>query len=73
MIFSWCGNIALRSQSFEDDAGLDILEKSEWLNGEQRRCKESYYIFTYSTLERTGMNKKAGSMADLYEKVNGRI
>ena len=56
-----------------NDAALFILEKGEWKSAEERRCKESYYICKYSTLEPTGMNKKAGSMADLYEKVNGQI
>ena len=48
-------------------------ERGEWKSADERRCKESFYICKYSTLEPTGMNKKAGSMADLYEKVNGRI
>ena len=64
---------ASEGHSFEDDAGLYILEKGEWVNAEERRCKESFYICKFSTLEPTGMNKKAGSMADLYEKVHGRI
>ena len=66
-------HFALDGHSFEEDAALYILEKGEWVNAEERRCKESFYICRFSTLEPTGMNKKAGSMADLYEKVNGRI
>ena len=66
-------HFALDGHSFEEDAGLYILEKGEWVNAEERRCKESFYICKFSTLEPTGMNKKAGSMADLYEKVHGRI
>ena len=33
----------------------------------------SFYICKYKTLEPSGMNKKPGSMGDLYEKVSGRI
>ena len=43
------------------------------MSAEERRCKESFYICKYSTLDPTGLNKKAGNMADLYEKVNGKI
>ena len=63
---------ASECHNFKDDAALFILEKGEWKTAEERRCKESFYICKYSTLEPTGMNKKAGSMGDLYEKVNGR-
>ena len=66
-------HFASGGHSFEEDAALFILEKGEWKSAEERRCKESFYIIKYSTLEPTGMNKKAGSMADLYDKVNGRI
>ena len=43
------------------------------MSAEERRCKESFYICKYSTLDPTGLNKKAGSMANLYEKVAGKI
>ena len=66
-------HFASEGHSFENDAALFILEKGEWKSAEERRCKESFYICNYKTLDLTGMNKKAGSMADPYDKVNGRI
>ena len=66
-------HFALEGHCFEDDAALFVLEKGEWTSAEERRCKESFYICKYSTLDPTGMNKKAGNMADLYEKVHGKI
>ena len=66
-------HFAVEGHSFEEDAALHILEAGNWRNAEERRCKESFYIIKYSSLEPSGMNKKAGSMADLYERVNGRI
>ena len=66
-------HFALEGHCFEDDAALYVLEKGEWMSAEERRCKESFYICKYSTLDPTGLNKKAGSMADLYEKVTGKI
>ena len=56
---------------FERDAELYLLEKGNWTNTQERQAKEGYYICRYATLEPTGMNKKAGYMGDLYEKVNG--
>ena len=66
-------HFSLEGHCFEDDAALYILETGEWISAEERRCKESFYICKYSTLDPTGLNKKAGNMADLYEKVNGKI
>ena len=66
-------HFAMEGHNFEEDAALNILEKANWKNVEERRCKESFYICKYSSLEPSGMNKKAGSMADLYKKINGKI
>ena len=66
-------HFAMEGHNFERDAEIYILEGGAWKTTEERQCKESFYICKYSTLEPTGMNKKAGSMGDLYQKVNGRI
>ena len=66
-------HFAMEGHNFEKDAEVHILEGGSWKTTEERQCKESFYILKYSTLEPTGMNKKAGSMGDLYEKVSGKI
>ena len=66
-------HFATEGHNFEVDADLYILEHGEWGSSEERKCKESFYICKYKTLEPSGMNKKPGSMGDLYEKVSGRI
>ena len=47
-------HFASKGHSFEDDAALYILERGQWKNAEERRCKESFYICKYSTLEQKG-------------------
>ena len=59
--------------NFEEDAEVYILENGSWDSAEERQCKESYYISKYSTLEPTGLNKKPGTLGDLYEQTHGKI
>ena len=58
---------------FEKDAHLHILENGNWRSAEERQCRESFYICRYATVEPSGLNKKRGSLGDLYEKVQGKI
>ena len=66
-------HFAESSHVFERDVKLYILENGKWESAYARQEKESYYICRYATLEPKGMNKKAGFMSDVYEKVNGKI
>ena len=38
-----------------------------------RQEKESFYICRYSTTEPGDLNKRAGSLGDIYDHVHGRI
>ena len=66
-------HFADKNHVFDRDVELFILESGKWQSTGARQEKESYYICRYGTLEPDGMNKKAGFMNDLYEKVNGKI
>ena len=66
-------HFAESSHIFERDVELFILENGRWESSNARQEKESFYICRYGTLEPDGMNRKAGFMSDLYEKVVGKI
>ena len=66
-------HFAKEDHEFDTDAELYILEKGKWKNSSDRKAKESFYICRYSTQEPQGLNKYAGFLGDLYEKVNGKI
>ena len=66
-------HFAKDDHDFDTDAQLHILEKGTWRSSSDRKAKESFYICRYSTQEPQGLNKYAGFLGDLYEKVNGKI
>jgi hypothetical protein len=51
-----------------EDAQLHILEKGNWSTSERRK-KESFYICKIKSLKRNGLNKTAGVLSGLYEKI----
>ena len=66
-------HFAKEDHDFDTDAKLHILENGKWKISSDRKAKESFYICRYSTREPQGLNKYAGFLGDLYEKVNGKI
>ena len=66
-------HFALEDHNFDNDLELYILEKGKWKTPVERKAKESFYICRHSTMEPKGMNKNAGFLGDLYEKVSGKI
>ena len=66
-------HFAQDDHNFDEDLELYIFEKGKWKTPMERKLKESYYICRHSTQEPDGMNKNAGLLGDLYEKVNGKI
>ena len=66
-------HFAQEDHDFEADLELYILEKGRWKTPSDRKAKESFYICRHSTQEPQGLNKYAGFLGDLYEKINGRI
>ena len=66
-------HFALKDHDFNNDLEMHLLERGKWKTPMERKAKESFYICRHSTQEPQGMNKNAGFLADLYEKVNGRI
>ena len=59
--------------NFDMDAKLHILENGNWKSVEDRQCRESFYICRYGTVEPSGLNKKRGSLGDLYDKVQRKF
>ena len=57
--------------NFDKDAELYILENGNWNTVDERQAKESFYICRYGTMEPVGLNKKAGFLGDIYQKMNG--
>ena len=66
-------HFAQDNHNFDQDLELYILEKGQWKTPMERKSKESYYICRHSTQEPDGLNKNAGFLGDLYEKVHGKI
>ena len=66
-------HFAKDDHNFDQDVELYIMERGRWKTAMERKAKESFYICRHSSYEPQGMNKNAGFLADLYEKVNGRI
>ena len=66
-------HFAQDDHDFEADLELYILEKGRWRTPLDRKAKESFYICRHSTQEPQGLNKYAGFLGDLYERINGRI
>ena len=66
-------HFAQEDHNFDNDLELFMMEKGRWKTPMERKSKESFYICRYSTQEPDGMNKHAGFLGDLYEKVHGKI
>ena len=58
---------------FDRDVELYILESGEWETANERQLRESFYICRYSTVEPGGLNKRPGSLVDIYDRVHGRF
>ena len=66
-------HFASEDHDFSKDLEMHLLERGKWKTPMERKAKESFYICRHSTMEPKGMNKNAGFLGDLYEKVNGKI
>ena len=51
------------------DLELNMLESESWKSAAERKKRESYYIWKYSTLEPGGPNKAAGVMGQFYGSI----
>ena len=66
-------HFAQEDHNFDNDLELYMIEKGKWRTPMERKSRESFYICRHSTQEPEGMNKHAGFLGDLYEKVHGKI